>query len=138
MNVSSYLFYEGQCQQALDFYRDILDIEIVELMHYADSPEPVAENCIPPGSEGKVMHCSFRLGDSLFMASDGMCSGKADLNGFAISLAVDDVQQAQRLFDVLGRDGEILMPLDKTFFAERFGMVKDRFGMSWMIHAAAH
>jgi PhnB protein len=88
---------------------------------------------IPPGSENKVMHASFRIGDSTLMASDGRCLGKPNFQGFALSVTVPSDAEADRLFAALGDGGQVQMPMAKTFFSSRFGMVADRFGVSWMI-----
>jgi PhnB protein len=103
------------------------------MMRYSDSPEPPPPGMIPPGSENKVMHAAIRIGDSVMMASDGMCSGKAGFEGFSLSLGVAHESEARRFFDALSDGGQVQMPLDKTFFSPCFGMVTDRFGVSWMI-----
>jgi len=88
---------------------------------------------VPPGSENKVMHSSFRIGDTTVMASDGNCTGKPAFQGFSLSLTVANEGEAERLFSALGNGGQVQMPLTKTFFSPRFGMVADRFGVSWMV-----
>jgi PhnB protein len=103
------------------------------LMRFKDSPEPCDPNMLPPGSDDKVMHCSFRVGDTLLMASDGGCTQQTNFQGFSLSLNARDEAEADRLFAALGDGGQVQMPLTKTFFSPRFGMVADRFGVSWMI-----
>jgi PhnB protein len=88
---------------------------------------------VPPGSENKVMHACIRIGDTAVMASDGRCMGKPSFQGFSLSLTVKDETEADRLYAALGDGGQVQMPLTKTFFSPRFGMVGDRFGVSWMI-----
>jgi PhnB protein len=91
---------------------------------------------IPPGSENKIMHTTFRIGDTSVMASDGRCDGKANFQGFSLSLAAADEAEAKRLFATLADGGQVQMPLAKTFWSPCFGMVADRFGVSWMVGVA--
>jgi PhnB protein len=133
MQVQPYLFFDGRCDEALEFYKRTLRAEVMMLMRFKDSPEPHQPGMIPPGSETKVMHASFRIGDSTLMASDGRCLGKPNFQGFALSVTVPSDAEADRLFAALGDGGQVQMPMAKTFFSSRFGMVADRFGVSWMI-----
>jgi PhnB protein len=107
------------------------------LMRFKDSPEPHQPGMIPPGSENKVMHSSLRIGETTVMASDGRCLGQPNFQGFSLSLTVPNDAEAERLFAKLADGGQVQMPLAKTFFSSRFGMVADRFGVSWMIIVAA-
>ena len=136
MKIQPYLFFEGRCEEAINFYRGALGAEVVMLMRYKDSPEPSSPEMCPPGSEDKVMHSTFRIGETEVMASDGMSSGKPEFKGVSLSLTVPDAATAERYFDALGDGGQVQMPLTKTFFSPSFGMVADRFGVSWMIYAA--
>jgi PhnB protein len=131
--VQPYLFFEGGCEDALDYYRKALGAEVTALLRYADSPEPSPPGFLPPGSEKKVMHAEFRIGDTTLMASDGMCSGKTSFQGFSIALEAPDDAEAKRLFEALADGGEVSMPLGPTFFASSFGMAADRFGVGWMV-----
>jgi len=133
MQVESYLFFDGRCEEALEFYRKKLGADVTMLMRYKDSPEPHQPGMIPPGSEDKVMHASFRIGETTLMASDGRCQGQPNFQGFAQSLTVPNEAEADRLFTALADGGQVHMPLTKTFFSPRFGMVADRFGLTWMI-----
>jgi len=135
MQVESYLFFDGRCDEALEFYRKHLGAEVTMLMRFKDSPEPHQPGMIPPGAENKVMHASFRVGDTTVMASDGRCTGQPNFQGFALSLGVATEAEADRYFTALAEGGQVHMPLTKTFFASRFGMIADRFGVSWMIIA---
>jgi len=135
MNVETYLFFDGRCDEALEFYRKNLGAEVTMLMRFKDSPEPHQPGMIPPGAESKVMHASFRIGDTTVMASDGRCTGQPNFQGFALSLGVASEAEADRYFAALAEGGQVHMPLTKTFFASRFGMVADRFGVSWMVIA---
>jgi PhnB protein len=103
------------------------------LMRFKDSPEPPQPGMCPPGSENKVMHAAFRIGDTTVMASDGRCTGKPSFQGFSLSLTAPNEAEAERLFAGLGDGGQVQMPLAKTFFSPRFGMLADRFGVSWMV-----
>jgi PhnB protein len=133
MQVQPYLFFDGRCQEALDFYGRALGAEVTMVMRYKDSPDP---SMTPPGAAEKVMHASFRVGDSMVAASDGSCEGRASFQGFALSLTIATAAEAERLFTALADGGKVQMPLTQTFFSPRFGMVADRFGVSWMIHVA--
>ena len=130
MNIQPYLFFEGRCEEALEFYRQALDAEDITIMRYRDNPQPQA---CAPGTEDNIMHASFRVGDSVIFASDGRCSGNASFDGFSLSLTTDTGSAAQRMFAALAEGGTILVPLEKTFFSPQFGMLKDRFGVHWMI-----
>ena len=133
MQVQAYLFFNGRCEEAVEFYKKTLGAEVQMLMRYKDSPDPPPPGMVPPGSENKVMHTSFRIGDSTVMASDGQCQGQPSFQGFSLSLTVPNNSEAERLFAALGDGGQVQMPLTKTFFSSRFGMVADRFGVSWMV-----
>lgn len=133
MHVQPYLFFDGRCEEALDFYKRTLGAEVTMLMRFKESPEPTQ---MPPGAEDKVMHSSFKIGDTVVMASDGHCSGKPTFQGISLSFTVDSEAEAERVFGALGEGGKVQMPLSKTFFSPRFGMVADRFGVSWMVIVA--
>lgn len=133
MQVQLYLFFDGRCEEALAFYRTALGAEVTMLMRFKDSPEPPAPGMCPPGSDDKVMHASFQIGETMLMASDGRAQGKPVFQGFSLSLAVPDDAEALRLFTALSDGGQVQMPLAKTFYASSFGMVADRFGVSWMV-----
>jgi PhnB protein len=136
MAIQPYLFFEGRCEEAIEFYRRALGAKVEMMMRYKDGPEPPPPGMLPPGSESKVMHASFQIGDATLLASDGHCSGKPQFEGFSLSLTVADEAQADRLFNALAEGGEVRAPLTKTFFSSRFGMVADRFGVGWMIYVA--
>ena len=133
MEVQAYLFFDGRCEEALEFYRKALGAEVQALMRFKDSPEP--EHCPPEaGNENKVMHANFKIGETQIMASDGYCKGQPSFQGFALSLSPKDVAEAERLFNALGDGGQVQMPLAETFWSPRFGMVADRFGVLWMVN----
>jgi PhnB protein len=136
MQVQPYLFLDGRCEEAIEFYRKTLGAEVTMLMRFKDSPEPHPPGMIPPGAENKVMHSSLRVGDTTFMASDGRCLGKPTFQGFSLSLTVANDAEAERKFAALSEGGQVQMPLGKTFFASSFGMLADRFGVGWMVVVA--
>jgi PhnB protein len=115
------------------FYRDAIGAETGMLVRFKESPEPIPEGRLPPGSEDKVMHATLRIGGATIMMSDGRCTGTPGFRGFSLSLDADDDAHARRLFDALSDGGQVQMPLAPTFYASSFGMVTDRFGVSWMV-----
>ncbi|MES2598068.1 MAG: VOC family protein [Verrucomicrobiota bacterium] len=131
--VQSYLFFNGNCEEALEFYKTALDAKVDMVMRFSDSPEPCGEGQIPPGHENKIMHASFHVGDTMIMASDG-CGETYTFAGFSLSLALGTEAEADKYFNALAEGGEVTMPLGKTFWSPRFGMLKDKFGMGWMIN----
>lgn len=133
MQVQSYLFFEGRCEEALEFYREAVGAEVLMMMRNEESPDPPPPGMMPPGTERKVMHVSFRIGDSVVMGSDGFSSGKPRFEGFALALTLKDEADAQRRFAALAEGGTVKMPLGKTFFSPAFGMLDDKFGIGWMI-----
>lgn len=132
--IQPYLFFGGRCEEALAFYQSTIGAEREMLMRYSDSPEPMPPGMIPPGYENKVMHASFKVGASVIMASDG-CGGEesAGFRAFSLSISVATEAEADRVFNALADGGEVTLPLGKTFWSPRFGMLKDKFGMGWMI-----
>ena len=133
MTIQPYLFFEGRADEAVAFYQKVFGAEVQMLMRYKDSPDPCPEGMIPPGSESKVMHMSMKIGDAVVMGSDGRCSGKPGFQGFSLSYTAKDATDADRVFSALSEGGTVQMPMGKTFFSPRFGMVADRFGVSWMV-----
>jgi PhnB protein len=134
MQIQPYLSFDGRCEEAIEFYRRTLGAKVEMMMRFKDAPEP---GMSPPGAGDKVMHSALRIGDSMVLASDGRCLGKPSFQGFALSLTAADEAEAGRLFNVLADGGQVQMPLAKTFFSPSFGMVADRFGVSWMVYVAA-
>jgi PhnB protein len=131
MQVQPYLFFDGRCEEAIEFYRSKLGAAVGMLMRFKDCPEPQQS---APGSDNKIMHAELRIGDATVLASDGRCLGQPNFQGFALSLTAADDAEANRLFSALSDGGQVQMPLGKTFFASSFGMVADRFGVSWMVY----
>ena len=135
MQIQPYLFFDGRCEEAIDFYKRALGAEVTMLMRFKEMPDP-PPGSIPPGAEDKVMHASIQIGDATVLVSDGQCQGQASFQGFALSLTAADDAEAKRLFAALSDDGQVQMPLGKTFFSSQFGMAADRFGVSWMVYVA--
>ena len=131
--VQPYLFFGGRCDEALKFYQTALGAEVLMLSRFKDSPDPYM---VQPGMEEKVMHASFRIGETSLMASDGRCEGEARFEGFSLSISVPDEKEAERVFAALSEGGEVTMPLEKTFWSPKFGMLTDRFGVGWMVSIA--
>jgi len=134
MHVQAYLFFDGRCEEAIEFYREALGAEVTMLMRFRENPESCSGE-LPPGAEDKVMHASFRIGETEIMASDGHCQGRPSFQGFSLAISAKDASEAERLFRALSEGGEVQMPLGPTFFSPSFGMVADRFGVGWMIVA---
>ena len=114
MQVQPYLFFDGRCEEAIEFYKNTLGAEVAMLMRFKDNPQPPGpgDSCKPaPGTENKVMHASFRVGDSTILASDGECKGQAAFQGFSLSLTVPNAAEADRLFAALSDGGQVQMPL---------------------------
>jgi PhnB protein len=132
MQVQPYLCFEGRCEEALDFYRKSLGAKVEMLMRFKESPDP---GMCPDGAAtgDKVMHSSFTIGDTQVMASDGRCTGQPSFQGIALSITAPDEAKAEKLFTALSDGGQVQMPLARTFFSPSFGMVADRFGVSWMV-----
>ena len=134
--VQPYLFFDGRCEEALEFYRTALGAQVDMLMRYKDSPETLPPGMVPPGYENKVMHATFRIDGNTLMAADG-CQASQSFGGFSLSLAVPTAAEANRAFAALADGGQVQMPLTKTFWSPCFGMLTDRFGLGWMISAVA-
>lgn len=135
MQVQPYLYFEGRCEEALEFYKKALGAEVLFMMRYSQSPQPqgCTEATIPPE---KIMHCSFRIGKSEISASDGRCQGEPKFQGVSMMLNVDSDADAKTKVEALSQGGKVDMPLTETFFASSFAMVTDPFGLSWTVLAA--
>ena len=132
MQVQPYLNFEGRCEEALEFYRTALGAEVDMLMRHKDSPEPPPPGMVQEGFENKVMHATFHIGGTTLMATDG-CGEGSSFSGFSLALSVATAAEADRAFAALAAGGQITMPLNKTFWSPRFGMLTDRFGIGWMV-----
>jgi len=130
MQIQPYLFFEGRCEEAAEFYQNALGAQVTALMRFKESPDP---DMITPGTENKIMHMTLLIDGTTIMASDGRCQGKPGFEGFALSITPKTDDEAERRFNALADGGQVQMPLAKTFFATSFGMVSDRFGVPWMV-----
>ncbi|MGO8765555.1 MAG: VOC family protein [Limisphaerales bacterium] len=130
--VQPYLFFDGKCEEAVEFYKKALGAEVTMLMRYKDSPEPPPPGCGPTDSN-KVMHVNFTIGETQIMGSDGRASGNPKFEGFALSLTLKTEAEAEKAFAALSSGGKVEQPLAKTFFSAKFGMVVDKFGVFWMV-----
>ena len=131
MQVQSYLMFNGRCEEALEFYKKAIGAKVEMLMHFKDMPGD--KSMIPLGSDGKVMHACIKVGDSPIFLSDGNCDGKPTFSGVTLTINATSDAEADKLFAALGQGGQVQMPIAETFFATRFGMVADKFGVNWMI-----
>lgn len=129
-SANPYINFDGNCEDALNLYKKVLGAEVTMMMRFGDAP-PAAG--VTPGTEKKIMHAAFRIGESNLFASDGHCTGKTNLHGVALSVEAKDEAEAERIFNALADGGTVQTPLSKTFFAKSFGMVQDRFGLGFMI-----
>ena len=131
MQVEPYLFFDGRCEEALEFYKKALGAEVTALIRFKDSPDPTM---VHSGQDpNKILHAVFRVGETTIMTSDGRNQGKPIFQGFALSIAVKTEAETKKLFNALAEGGRVEMPLGKTFFSPSFGMVVDRFGIMWML-----
>jgi PhnB protein len=130
MKVQPYVFFDGKCDEALEFYQRALGAKVTAVMRWKEAPD---QSMVSPGQENKVMHSEFQVGETVILASDGRCMGKPSFQGFALTITADNDADAKRMFNALGDGGQVQMPLEKTFFASLFGMVADRFGVGWMV-----
>jgi len=133
MQVQPYLFFEGRCDEAIEFYKKSLGAEVDMLMRFKEAPD---QSMISPGSADKVMHAAVRIGDTQILMSDGRCQGGAKFDGFSLAVSAANDADAERMFNALADGGQVRMPMAKTFFSSRFGMVADKFGVGWMVLAA--
>jgi PhnB protein len=130
MQIQPYLMFDGRCEEAIEFYKKTVGAEVAMLMRWKDSPD---KSMCTPANADKVMHSSVRIGESTVMMSDGRNTGHPDFKGFSLSLIASTPAEAEKTFDALADGGQVQMPMGKTFFSPSFGVVADKFGVSWMI-----
>jgi PhnB protein len=130
MQIQPYLMFDGRCEEAIEFYKKTVGAEVAMLMRWKDSPD---KSMCTPANADKVMHSSVRIGESTVMMSDGRNTGHPDFKGFSLSLIASTPAEAEKTFNALADGGQVQMPMSKTFFSPSFGMVADKFGVSWMI-----
>jgi PhnB protein len=133
MPVTPYLFLDGRCEEAIEFYKKTLGAKVDTMMRFKDGPEAQQPGMCPPGSGDKIMHARLTIAGTQVMASDGRCTGQPKFEGFALSVNAKSEAEADKTFAALADGGKVQMPLTKTFFSPRFGMVADKFGVGWMI-----
>lgn len=131
--VQPYLFFEGRCEEAIEFYKKAAGAQVTMLMRFKDSPEPPPPGCMPPGSENKIMHAQLQIGEGVVLMADGRCTGKMRFDGFSLSLIVGTEAEAEQRFAALAEGGKAEMALGKTFFSPKFGILEDKFGVRWMV-----
>ncbi len=134
MLVQPYLNFDGRCEEALEFYKKALGAKVDMLMRFKDAPD---QSVITPGNADKIMHSRVQIGDAAVLMSDGRCTGKANFHGIALAISVTSEAEAEKTFAALADGGQVQMPLGKTFFSQRFGMLSDKFGVGWMVIAAS-
>jgi PhnB protein len=133
MQVQPYLFFEGRCDEAIAFYQKALGAKVDMIMRFKECPD---QSTVSPGSAEKVMHAALHVGDTQVLLSDGRCQGRANFNGFSLAVSAGSDAEAERMFNALADGGQVRMPMAKTFFSSRFGMVADKFGVGWMVLVA--
>jgi PhnB protein len=133
MEVQPYLFFDGRCDEALEFYKKAVGAKVGMLMRWKDSPD---KSMCTPSNADKVMHSQFEIGDTKVLASDGRNSGQPNFHGFALAISANSEAEADKMFAALGDGGQVTMPMSETFFSPRFGMLADKFGVQWMILVA--
>lgn len=133
MPLQPYVHFDGRCEEAIEFYKKAVGAEVSMLMRFKDMPPSAGANGIKPGTENKVMHAHLKVGGSDLLVSDGQCAGQGKHEGFSLCLNVANDAQADRAFNALVEGGTVCMPLTKTFFSSKFGMLNDRFGVSWIV-----
>ncbi|MFG0241202.1 MAG: VOC family protein [Phycisphaerales bacterium JB054] len=134
--IEPYLTFGGRCEEALEFYTRALGAKVEMAMRFSESPEPMPEGMVPPGFENKIMHASVMIGETRVMASDG-CGEGTEYAGFSLSISVATEADADAAFNALSDGGTVTMPMEKTFWSPKFGMLTDRFGVSWMVSVAS-
>ena len=133
MQIQPYLSFEGRADEAIEFYKKAIDAKVDMLMRFKEAPD---QSMVTPESKDKVMHAALRAGDTQLLVSDGRCTGGPNFQGIALALSVAKEADADRIFNALAEGGKVNMPLAKTFFSPKFGMVADKFGVGWMVMVA--
>jgi PhnB protein len=135
MEIQPYLFFNGRCEEAIEFYKQALGAEVEMAMRFKESPEGMPPN-LPAGHADKIMHASIRVQDAPILMSDAM-GEESKFEGFSLVINASDKATAERWFKALSAGGEVTMPLAKTFWSPLFGMLTDRFGVGWMVSVTA-
>ncbi len=130
MHVNAYLSFDGRCEEAFKFYERVTGGKIVAMMTHEGTP--VASH-FPPEWQKKIIHARLQIGNDYLMGSDAPPNRQKPAQGFLVTLRVDTPDEAERVYNGLSEGGTVQMPLDKTFFAQKFGMFADKFGIPWMV-----
>lgn len=133
MRVEPYLYFNGRCEEALEFYRNAIGATTRVVSRFKDNPALAA----PAGSEDSILHAELKIGDSTILASDGQGTGPFEFRGFSLSITASTEAEAEKLFANLSNEGSIQVPLSATPFASRFGMLRDRYGVHWIVLSPA-
>jgi len=131
--IQTYLFFNGRCEEAIEFYRKAIGAEVQMMMRNKENPQPPPPGAMPENFGDKICHASLRIGKSILMASDGCGDQGPKFDGFSLSLSVANEGEATRAFNGLAQGGVVKMPLTKTFWSPLFGMLEDKFGVGWMV-----
>jgi PhnB protein len=132
LGVNPYIAFKGNCREAIEFYKTALDADVLFTQTVGESPMP------DMGPADNIMHCTIKVGDStIMMCDDPMPGGTAGSGNISLAIGLNDAERARQLFGNLAQDGTVVMPLEKTFWAEAFGMVTDKFGVKWMVNCDA-
>ena len=134
MQINPYLVFDGTCEDAFRLYARCLGVDAPEFRRFGDTP-----GCedMPAAHRDKVMHVRLQAGDQVLMGSDNHPDHPYEgIKGCSIALSVDRPEEADRIFDALAQGGTVIMPMQETFWAQRFGMLTDRFGVPWMVNGA--
>lgn len=132
LGVNPYIAYKGNCREAIEFYKNALDAKVLFTHTVGESPMS------DMGPAENIMHCTIKVGDStIMMCDDPRPDAEAGGGNISLAIGLNDPERARQLFDNLAKDGSVIMPLDKTYWAEAFGMVTDKFGVKWMVNCDA-
>jgi PhnB protein len=137
MQVQPYVCFEGQCEEAIAFYREAIGAEVVRLMRFKEAPGALESGMIPPTAGEKVMHADLKIGEDHLLVSDGRMGEPARFQGISLALQVPTEAAADKAFAGLSAGGQVTMPLAPTFWSKKFGMVTDKFGVAWMVNVVA-
>jgi PhnB protein len=132
VGVNPYIAFKGNCREAIEFYKTALDAEVLFTQTVGESPMSDI------GPAENIMHCTIKVGDStIMMCDDPRPQGAAGGGNISLAIGIDDPERAKQLFHNLAKEGSVIMPLEKTYWAEAFGMVTDKFGIKWMVNCEA-
>jgi len=131
MKLNTYLHFAGNCEEAIHFYEKVLGAPCTMLLRFGETPEAAT---LPPEMHDKITHARFLVGQEMLMASDAPPDRSKSPNGFSLHLELKTPEEAERIFHALSENAQITMPMGETYWAHRFGMLRDKFGMPWLIN----